>query len=316
MKLFNAAKRSARFALPSMLFVAGMSTGCATTDAVTGRSVNNMYSLEEEVQLGREFHKEILSEFKKEKTPINRDKVRFELLDQMVSNIAQYAHIKTIPYRMTYIGDPEIVNAFAFPGGQMMVFEGLWDEEEGLVQTVDELAAVVGHEIAHVNCRHSTEAMTRELVPNLLLAGGILWAELEEDEDMQLIFGGAMILYNGLIVTKYSREDELEADRIGMMYMAQAGYNPEAAPRIWARLAEAGESKLDKAFSIFSTHPRDKKRAEELRKHLPEAMALYEASPVKRDGTQRVADLREPGRKKKTAKTFEGAEIYLESSPD
>ena len=291
-------------------------TGCATTDFVTGSSVNNMYSIEEEVQLGREFHKEVLSEFRKSKTPINRDPVRFELLEDMVSNIAAVAHIKTIPYKVTYVGDPEIVNAFAFPGGQMMVFEGLWDEDEGLVETVDELAAVVGHEIAHVNCRHSTEAMTRELVPNLLLAGGLMWAEIEDEEDLQLIFGGAMLVYDGLLVTKYSREDEHEADVVGMMYMAQAGYNPEAAPRIWERLASGGESQLDKAFSIFSTHPRDKRRAEELQKHLPAAMALYEAAPVKRDGTRRVADLHAPGKKKKPKGSFENADVLLEPSAD
>lgn len=302
-------------AAPIALFMVTMlGSGCATTDYVTGSSVNNMYSIEEEVQLGREFHKQVLAEVRSENVPVIKSGERFDLLEDMVKNIAEVAHIKTIPYRVTYIGDPDIVNAFAFPGGQMMVFDGLWNEDEGLVETVDELAAVIGHEIAHVNCRHSTEAMTRELVPNLLLAGGMIWAELEDEDDLQLVFGGAMLLYDGLIVTKYSRDDEFEADRIGMMYMAQAGYNPEAAPRIWERLASGGENQLDKALSIFSTHPRDAQRARELQKYLPEAMALYEAAPVKRDGSQRVADLRPGGKKKKSHNSFNDAGVQFEPS--
>ncbi|NLG34440.1 MAG: M48 family metalloprotease [Lentisphaerae bacterium] len=86
-------------------------------------------------------------------------------------------------------------------------------------------------------------------------------------------------------------KDELEADRIGMMYMARAGYNPEAAVRVWERMAGASDDQIERALSIFSTHPRDFKRTQVLRRHLPEALALYEAAPVKRDGSLRLADL-------------------------
>jgi predicted Zn-dependent protease len=103
---------------------------------------------------------------------------------EVTAHIAAVANITNLPYEVTYVGDPEIVNAYAFPGGHVMVFEGLWDEKEGLVQTVDELAAVIGHEIAHVNCRHSTEAMTREMLPNLILAGGLIYASIEDDDDL------------------------------------------------------------------------------------------------------------------------------------
>ena len=211
------------------------------------------------------------------------------------------------------MGDPEFVNAFAFPGGNIMIFEGLWNEKEGLVQTVDELAAVVAHEIAHVNCRHSTESMTREMLPNLLLAGGLIWAEIEEDEDLQLLFGGLMLVHNGLIVTKYSRTDELEADRIGMMYMAKAGYNPEAAPRVWERLAGASDNQVEKVLSIFSTHPRDYKRTTELRKHLPEAKALYEAAPVKRDGSKKLSSLPPSSAQKKQKKESKKSKTFKDA---
>ena len=273
-------------------------SGCATTDFVTGQSVQNAYSLTEDVELGRQFHREVLAELKKEKYPVDRDPVRVALLREITSNVVAVAHVTNLPYAVTYVDDPEMVNAFAFPGGNVMVFEGLWNEKDGLVQTVDELAAVVAHEIAHVNCRHSTEAMTREMLPNLLLAGGLLWASIEEDEDLELLFGGLMLVHNGLIVTKYSRQDELEADRVGMMYMAQAGYDPRAAPRVWERLSGANDDQVEKVLSIFSTHPRDFKRVVELRKHLPEALALYEAAPARRNGSRKLSSLPPPVKKK------------------
>lgn len=269
-----------------------LASGCATTDFVTGKETQNIYSLDEDVQLGKEFYAETITELKKEKSPIDNKPERVAMVREIMGNITAVVHLTNLPYQVTYVDDPEFVNAFAFPGGHMMVFEGLWDKKEGLVQTVDELAAVIGHEIAHVNCRHSTEAMTREMLPNLLLAGGMIWAEIEDDDDLQLLFGGLMLVHNGLIVTKYSRKDELEADRVGMMYMAKAGYNPEAAPRLWARLCNAQDDQVEKVLSIFSTHPRDYKRTEELRKHLPEAQALYEAAPVKHDGSMKIPDFR------------------------
>lgn len=276
-----------------LLAAAGLAlaSGCATVDLVTGQDVQNMYTLDEEVQLGRSFYGEIVKELKKEKAPIDRDPVRVALVREVTDHVVAVAHATNLDYKATFVGDPDFVNAYALPGGNILIFEGLWNPEEGLVQTVDELAAVVAHEIAHVNCRHSTEAMTREMLPNLLLAGAAIWAELEEKEDAELILAGAMLAYNGLVVTKYSRVDELEADRVGMMYMAQAGYDPAAAPRVWERLAGATDSQLEKTLSIFSTHPRDYLRAKELRKHLPEAQALYEAAPVKRDGSKKLADL-------------------------
>ncbi len=274
-------------------------SGCATTDLVTGKSVQNAYSFDEDIQLGKGFYKETVAELKKEKAPINQDSVRVALVKEVTHNITAVVGITNFPYSVTYVGDPEIVNAYAFPGGNVMIFEGLWNEKEGLVRTVDELAAVIAHEVAHVNCRHSTEAMTRELLPNLVLAGGLIWASIEDDEDLQLLFGGLMLVHDGLIVTKYSRTDELEADRVGMMYMARAGYDPSAAPRVWERLAGASDNQVEKVLSIFSTHPRDYLRTQELRKHLPEAKALYEAAPVKHNGSKKLSDLPPSGTEKK-----------------
>jgi metalloendopeptidase OMA1, mitochondrial len=277
-----------------ILMMAGLlafASGCSTTDFVTGRSVQNMYSLTDDVQLGGQCYTETVAQLREANAPIDTDPVRVAMVREVTDNIIDVAHISDLPYEVTYVADPEFVNAFAFPGGNIMVFEGLWDPKNGLVRDVDELAAVIAHEIAHVNCRHSTEAMTRQMLPNLILAAGMVYATVEDDEDMQLIMGGLMLVHNGLIVTKYSRRDELEADHIGMMYMAQAGYDPAAAPRVWGRLAGGTDDQFNKALSIFSTHPRDYLRVQELMKHLPEAQAAYAAAPIKRNGSLSLAKL-------------------------
>lgn len=290
-----------RLLLPGAVLVA-LGAGCATTDYVTGKPVQNMYSLDEEVQMGAKFYAEMAGELTKENSPVNQDAARVAMVREITGNIVAVVHITNLPYKATFVGDPDFVNAYALPGGNIMIFEGIWNPKEGLVQTEDELAAVIGHELAHVNCRHSTEAMTRQMLPNLLLAGGMIWATLDDNDDLQLLFGGLMLVHNGLIVTRYSRVDELEADRVGMMYMAKAGYDPAAAPRVWERLAGASDAQIKKALSIFSTHPRDYLRTQELRKHLPEARALYEAAPVKRNGAKKISDLPPSTTPKKPAK--------------
>ena len=276
-----------RLALAGLLAgLLALGSGCTTTDYVTGKPVRNLFSLDDEVQMGGQYYADMVGELGRKDAPVNQDAARVALVREITSNIVAHAHIIQLPYQATFVGDPEFVNAYALPGGHIMVFEGIWNPKLGLVRTVDELAAVVAHEIAHVNCRHSTEAITRQMLPNLLLTGALVWATLEEDDDMQLLFGGLMLVHNGLIVTRYSRRDELEADRVGMMYMARAGYDPRAAPRIWQRIARASDRQTAMPLSIFSTHPRDDLRAQELGKHLPEALALYEAAPVKRNGTR------------------------------
>lgn len=271
-----------------------LGSGCATTDWVTGKRVRNMYSPEEEVQAGGQYFAQNVGQLKKQNVPINQDPDRVALVRGITADIIAVAHNTNLPYKATYVGAPEVVNACAFPGGNVMVYEGILDRTEGLVRTQDELAAVIAHEIAHVNCRHSTEAMTRQVVPNVLLSILMIWATVKDKDELQLLAGGLMLLHNGLVVTKYSRRDEFEADRVGMLYMAQAGYDPEAAPRIWERVAKASDRQLANPLSIFSTHPRDDLRAVELRKHLPEARAFYNAAPVKRDGSRDITRYSKP----------------------
>lgn len=249
---------------------------CASVDLVTGRKVNNLYDVQDDIQMGREGIKDFVAKMRTEGVPVNRDKAKVIELKAIVARIVDASGVTNFPYDVTLF-TTNIVNAMALPGGQMVVFTGLWDPEEGLVQEsdVDQLAAVIGHEWAHVTCRHSTEELTRQLPLDLILGGAAIYAEIKDDEEVASVAEAAFILYQGLLIPRYSRTDEREADRIGMMYMAKAGYDPHGAVRLWQHVSER-EGDDWPILSIFSTHPANSDRLADLQKHLPEAMVDYE----------------------------------------
>jgi predicted Zn-dependent protease len=255
------------------------SGGCSTVDFVTGRRVNNAYTLREDIELGRKASGEILAELRKSGVPLNQDPARVRVLNDMVGRITGVSHLPDLPYEITLI-HTNIVNAMAMPGGPVVVFEGLYRGKDRLVYDDDELAAVLAHEVAHVTCRHSTESITREMPWRILLLGAALYAAVSDKEDWLTWIGGSFVVYEGLIVTSYSRKDEMEADRVGMEYMARAGYDPRAAVRLWKRAWEReGSGTL---MSIISTHPGNKARYEQMERYLPQFIPVYER--VRRTG--------------------------------
>ncbi len=252
-------------------------TGCATTiDSVTGLQTRNFYSLQQDVELGTQVYSETIEELRSRGIAINADPVRVAQLQEMVKRISAVSDLPDLPYEVTLI-HTNIVNAMAAPGGKIMVYEGLWDPEKGVARDDDEIAAVIAHEIAHVNARHSTEAMTRQMLPNLLFLGAAIFAQAKDEDEIATVLGGAFVLYNGVWVTRYSRADEIEADTVGILYMAKAGYDPRAALRIWERAAQQ-RTGADPAESIFSTHPADSVRLQNLRAQLPAALTSYEGA--------------------------------------
>ncbi len=271
-----------RITVLGFLLLALLVAGCATKrpDPITGQLVRNNYTIQGDVELGSQVYSETIEEMKKRGVPVDKDAARVAQLQEMLKRISVVSDLPDLPYEVTLI-QTNIVNAMAAPGGKIMVYEGLWDPEKGLARDDDEIAAVLAHEIAHVNARHSTEAMTRQRLPNLVFLGATVFAQAKERDDIATVLGGAFVLYNGVWVTRYSRADEIEADSVGLMYLAKAGYDPRAALRIWERAAEQ-RSGADPAESIFSTHPADSVRLQNLRAQLPAALAAYEASPYRK----------------------------------
>ena len=144
----------------AVVAVAAFVVACSTIDPVTGERVKNIYSLQDDVQLGQETLRQNTEEMKKANVPINADPARVAQINEIVRRISAVADLPNLPYTVT-LYQTNIVNAAAAPGGSMMVFSGLYDSKDGLVEDEDEMAAVLGHEIAHVNCRHVTERLTK-----------------------------------------------------------------------------------------------------------------------------------------------------------
>lgn len=247
--------------------------GCAT-DRVTGKKEFNFYSLNDDVKLGQSALQANSEEMRKAGVPINKKPSRKSMIENVVQRISAVSDLPELPYTVT-LYHTNIVNAAAAPGGSIFVFDGLFDPTEGLVREddVNELAAVMAHEIAHVNCRHVTERLSKLNAGNFLTEIVAAIALQGNNEQTARTVRGVFNIGSGLLIPSYTRNDEKEADRVGIFYMARAGYDPRASPRIWKRAWER-KGKKDKT-SIFSTHPASKDRYQALTRMVPYAMEDY-----------------------------------------
>ena len=176
-----------------------------------------------------------------------------------------------IPFQweMNVIRSDEL-NAWAMPGGKMAVYSGL---VEKLNLTDDELAAVIGHEMTHALREHSKAQVGQQLLTGIgMQIGSSILAQNSNVDPQTLQTGGALLSEYG-ISKPFSRQHETEADIGGLMLMAQAGYNPQAAISVWQKMAQAGSSGMP---SFLSTHPSGADRIQVLQQYLPEAMAIYQ----------------------------------------
>ena len=164
------------------------------------------------------------------------------------------------------------VNAWCMPGGKVVVYTGI------LPVTKDEasLAVVMGHEIAHAIARHGAERMSQGLIAQGLGEGlsAALSSKPAETQQLWMTAFGVGAQYGALL--PFSRTQESEADHLGLIFMAMAGYDPHVAVPFWERMAASGGQKPPE---IMSTHPSDQTRIENLKKLMPEAMSYYK--PVK-----------------------------------
>jgi len=161
------------------------------------------------------------------------------------------------------------LNAYCAPGGKIMFFTGIINR---LKLTDDEIAAIMGHEMAHALREHGREAMSRDMAKqmgmNILAMTGKVSAE-----KMDLINQGT-----GIFLLKYSRENETEADQVGLELMARGGYNPEAAVTLWGKMASASNGGPP---PWLSTHPSNRARQDDLRDKIPLVLPLYEQAKRK-----------------------------------
>lgn len=181
--------------------------------------------------------------------------------NQMASKLEGYA------WDFNLIQD-DTPNAWCMPGGKVVFYTGILP----YTQTEDGLAVVMGHEIAHAIARHGNERMSQQMLTQL--GGMALSVALADKPEMtQSIFNTAYGVGTQVaVMLPYSRSHETEADQLGLIFMAMAGYNPQEAVAFWQRMAQNGGQKPPQ---MLSTHPSDETRIANLKTFMPEALKYY-----------------------------------------
>jgi predicted Zn-dependent protease len=264
-----------------LFFVVGLAAivllqGCSTVP-VTGRHELNLVSSGQEMQLG-------LTSFDQMKTntPISRDAAANAMVQRVGKRIAQVAG-KDLPDAQWefVVFDSKEANAFCLPGGKVGVYTGLLP----IAKDDAGLATVLGHEIGHAVAHHGSERMSEAMVLNGVgqAAGSYAGSKNPSYESAFLTAWGV-----GTKVTRelpHSRAQESEADHIGIIYMARAGYDPKAAVEFWQRFADYNKQQGGGSSGYFakflSTHPLDAVRIADLQKLLPEAEAAFGKSKLR-----------------------------------
>ena len=240
-------------------------SGCLTVPE-TGRRQVMLISSSQEMQLG-------LSAFQqmKKETPVSRDPAVNAMVQRVGRRIAAVAELPGAQWEFV-VFDSKQANAFCLPGGKVGIYTGI------LPITKDEagLATVIGHEIAHAVARHGAERVSEGIL--LQTGGGLLGASLSSADPRTQVL--VMTAYGiGAKVGRelpHSRGQESEADHIGLIYMARAGYDPEAAVGFWQRFADHSRSQGGGGTPAFlRTHPLDTVRIQQIQQWLPEAKANY-----------------------------------------
>jgi predicted Zn-dependent protease len=248
--------------------------GCATAPE-TGRSQLLLVDSSQEAQLGLKAFEEIKAE-----KPVSRDADKKAQLQSVGRRIARVARLPDARWEFVLFDDPKQPNAFALPGGKVGVYTGILP----ITQNEAGLAAVVAHEVAHVSARHGAERMSQGIA--VQLGGTLLSAALgtsgyggvTRDLAMQAYGLGTQV---GLLLP-YSRTQELEADRIGLLYMARAGFDPREAVAFWKRFQAYNAKRGGRPPEFLSTHPLDNNRIAKLQEFLPQALAEYERAQRRR----------------------------------
>ena len=236
---------------------------CATAP-YTGRSQLMLVSPQEEIALGNQASKEIL-----QKEPLSHDPYYNDLVRRVGMRIARAANRPDFQWEFHVIDKPKVANAFCLPGGKIFVYTGIFKYAE----TEAELATVIAHEVGHALARHGAERMSMSLLAKMGEQAALMALNIQTPEAAQAFDAAYGIAANLGVLLPYSRTQEYEADHIGLILMALAGYDPHAALSFWGKMAQ--ESKDKPALEFLSTHPLDKNRIARIKALIPEAMKYY-----------------------------------------
>ena len=243
---------------------------------ITGRKQNTLVSETELETMSASEYQKFLSSHK-----LSTDAKQIELVkkvgNKIATNITAFfktysngkylKNIEGYKWEFNVVDDPT-VNAWCMPGGKVVVYTGLLP----VTQNETALAVVMGHEIAHAVAKHGNERMSQQLKAQAL--GSVLSVAVSgSPQATQDVFNIAFGVSGNLSLLKYSRTHETEADKIGLVFMALAGYDPNEAVPFWERMSKMASGA--KPPQILSTHPSDATRINDLKAWMPEALKYY-----------------------------------------
>ncbi|MDE3050761.1 MAG: M48 family metalloprotease, partial [Nitrospirota bacterium] len=251
-------------------------SGCET-NPYTGRSQLIMTSVSEDVQLGTQAYQQVKNDPKMRQS---QDPREIEPVRRVAGHIIEAAKrskygdmAKQFQWEVTVIKDDKTMNAFALPGGKIAVYTGIFP----VAKSEAGLAAVLGHEVTHALARHGAERMSQGELTNAALqaigaaAGASGMNPVLSQGAMAALGAGAQV---GVLLP-FSRAHESEADYIGILLAADAGYDPRESVSLWQRMEQLSQGGGPSEF--LSTHPSNETRIDQLKKWLPEAMGIYQS---------------------------------------
>ena len=177
----------------------------------------------------------------------------------------------TFAWEFRIIEDPNTVNAWALPGGKVAVYTGIFR----ITDTDDEIATVLGHEIAHAILEHGNERFSQEMMAAGLNLGAAAAVQGQSEQTKSILLESLGTGTEKGATLPFSRKHEYEADEIGLKLMAAAGYDPRAAVTFWSRMADLDKDKK-RTPQILSTHPSHENRIKQLKEWMPLAIGIYE----------------------------------------
>ncbi|MDH6309161.1 putative Zn-dependent protease [Dysgonomonas sp. PFB1-18] len=262
----------------SLLLVATLMlfAGCSSVP-VTGRKQLSLVSNQEVLTLSLQQYDEFIKS-----APISTDKTNTAMVQRVGRAIASavenyltnngYANeVASYAWEFNLVKSTD-VNAFCMPGGKIVVYEGILP----YTQNETGLAVVMGHEVAHAVAKHANERMSNQMATQYGTSaiGAALGGTSAATQQIAAAALGLGAQYG--ILLPYSRKQELEADKLGLIFMAMAGYDPSQAAAFWQRMSQQGGSTPE----FMSTHPSDNTRIQQIQKDLPEALKYYKGAGV------------------------------------
>lgn len=269
----------------------------------TGRRQLSLVSSEQIMALSLQQYQDYMRS-----APVERNSANAEMVKRVGTRIAAAvetfyksngyeSELKNYSWEFNLVKDKS-VNAFAMPGGKIVVYEGLLP----VTQSEEGLAVVVGHEVAHVIAQHSSERMSQQIALQYggSIAGGLVGNSIGSQLGQQVFGIGAQLG----VMLPYARKQEYEADEIGLIVMALAGYNPEVAVSFWSRMAQSSSNSSNSDF--LSTHPTDQKRIDRIKQVMPRAMEFYQGpGKVNKDTSKTIKTEASPKIDTKSSNTSE-----------